>query len=221
MQRRRFLPAAIGLAVIALSVPLGLATAGDPLAELREATEQYHDIGAAGRLRRVLRCTDNESLDAAMGQHYANVGKVVDPAIDALDPEVFVYEPTPDGELRLVAVEYVVFQESWDASRPTPQLFGRTFTPGPATIGTACRLPTSSTSGSGRATRGASSTTGIRRSRAAGTATRHRTPSSSTSPAGGPSVCRPFLLGLVMAGPRQLVRSAIGSTVRSGNAPAR
>jgi hypothetical protein len=135
MQRRRFLPAALGLAVIALSIPVALATAGDPLAELRKATEQYHDISALpDGYGEFYECTDNEGLNAAMGWHYANVGKVVDPAIDALDPEVFVYEPRPNGSLRLVAVEYVVFQESWDAIHANPpQLFGRTFTPVPAT----------------------------------------------------------------------------------------
>jgi hypothetical protein len=134
MQRRRFLPAALGLAVIALSIPVALATAGDPLAELRKATEQYHDIGALpDGYGEFYECTDNESLGAAMGWHYANVPKVLDPAIDALDPEVFVYEPKPNGQLRLVAVEYVVFQESWDATHDDPpQLFGRTFSAIPA-----------------------------------------------------------------------------------------
>ena len=48
MNRRRYLPAALGLAVFALSVPLGFALAGDPVAELRQATKQFHDVGAAG-----------------------------------------------------------------------------------------------------------------------------------------------------------------------------
>jgi hypothetical protein len=68
-----------------------------------------------------------------MGQHFADVPKVLDPAIDALDPEVLVYEPKPNGGYRLVAVEYVVFQESWNAIHAhPPQLFGRTFTAVPA-----------------------------------------------------------------------------------------
>jgi hypothetical protein len=135
MQRRRFLPAAIGLAVMALSVPLSFTLGRDPLAAVRQATERFHDVGAAGPAGYDLFyvCTDNEGLDAAMGQHFADVPKVLDPAIDALDPEVLVYEPKPGGGYRLVAVEYVVFQESWDALHPNPpQLFGQTFTPVPA-----------------------------------------------------------------------------------------
>jgi hypothetical protein len=132
---RRFLPAIIGLVALAVSVPAGLAAAPDPLAELRAATEPYHDISKlpAGYGEFYV-CTDNEGLGAAMGQHYANVDMVVDPAIDALSPEVFVYEPRPNGTLRLVAVEYVVFKADWDALHPgtRPQLFGRTFSEIPA-----------------------------------------------------------------------------------------
>ncbi|HET9457901.1 MAG TPA: hypothetical protein VFO78_11195, partial [Candidatus Limnocylindrales bacterium] len=135
MNRRRYLPAALGLAVFALSVPLGFALAADPVAELRQATKQFHDVGAAGPAGYApfYICTDNEGLGAAMGQHYADVSKVVDPTIDPLDPEVLVYEPKPGGGLRLVAVEYVVFQADWDALHPNPpQLFGRTFSAIPA-----------------------------------------------------------------------------------------
>ncbi len=135
MRRRRFLPALVGLTILALSVPVALVNASDPLARLRQATEQYHDISAlpAG-YEQFYQCTDNEGLGAAMGWHYANVPKVLDPAINELDPEVFVYEPRPNGTLRLVAVEYVVFQESWDAIHDDPpRLFGQTFTAMPAT----------------------------------------------------------------------------------------
>jgi hypothetical protein len=135
MRRRRFLPAAIGLAIMAASVPLSFALARDPLANVRQATEKFHDVGAAGPAgyEKFYLCTDNERLGAAMGQHFADVPKVLDPTIDALDPEVLVYEPKPGGGYRLVAVEYVVFQESWNALHANPpQLFGRTFTPVPA-----------------------------------------------------------------------------------------
>lgn len=131
--RRRLLPLA-ALTAFALSVPLAIASAADPLAELRQATVQYHDVEALpDGYGLFYECTDNEGLGAAMGQHFANVAKVVDPAINALDPEVIVYEPRPDGTYRLVAVEYVVFKADWDALHASPpQLFGRTFTHVPA-----------------------------------------------------------------------------------------
>lgn len=134
MRRLRFLPAAVALVVAALTLPVAMASASDPLAGVRQATERYHDVSAlpAG-YGLFYECTDNEGLGAAMGQHFANVGKVVDPAINELDPEVFVYEPRPNGTYRLVAVEYVVFKADWDALHANPpRLFGRTFTHVPA-----------------------------------------------------------------------------------------
>lgn len=134
--KHRFLPAAIGIAALALSIPLGFVSASpDALAPVRQATERYHDSPSSlpAGFEIFYQCTDNESLDAAMGQHFANVGKVVDPTIDPLDPEVFVYEPRPNGTYRLVAVEYVVFKADWDNLHPNkPQLFGKTFTEVPA-----------------------------------------------------------------------------------------
>ena len=39
-----------------------------------------------------------------------------------------MYEPRPDGRLRLVALEYVVFQADWDAHHAkAPTLFGQDF----------------------------------------------------------------------------------------------
>jgi hypothetical protein len=131
--RPRLLPL-LALVAFALSVPVAIASAADPLASVRQATVRYHDVAAlpAG-YGLFYQCTDNEGLDAAMGQHFANVDKVLDPAINALDPEVFVYEPRPNGTYRLVAVEYVVFKADWDALHANPpQLFGKTFTFVPA-----------------------------------------------------------------------------------------
>ena len=137
---RRFMPAGLGIAALLFCVPLASVGAADPLAEVRQATVQYHDIEvakAAGYGEFYL-CTDNEALGAAMGQHYADVNRVLDPTIDALDPEVLVYQPKPNGGYRLVGVEYVVFAEDWDALHiDPPKLFGRTFdfTPAPNRYG--------------------------------------------------------------------------------------
>jgi hypothetical protein len=102
---------------------------------VRDATAAYHDLDAAGDAGYGLfyQCTDNEALDAAMGQHFADVSRVLDPTIDPLDPEVIVYEPERDGGYRLVAVEWVVFQADWDALHDgAPELFGQTFEAIPA-----------------------------------------------------------------------------------------
>jgi hypothetical protein len=62
-----------------------------------------------------------------MGTHYVSSG-VGDTDLDPGKPEAVVYETQPDGSLRLVAVEYIVFQEAWDAAHNTaPSLFGQQF----------------------------------------------------------------------------------------------
>jgi hypothetical protein len=43
-------------------------------------------------------------------------------------PELLVYAPGPHGQLRLVALEYLVLQADWDATHSAPpSLFGETF----------------------------------------------------------------------------------------------
>jgi hypothetical protein len=70
----------------------------------------------------------SEPGQGAMGIHFVNGNLVGDAVVDPARPEAVIYEPWKNGKLRLVAVEYVVFQESWDAenSQP-PSLFGHTF----------------------------------------------------------------------------------------------
>jgi hypothetical protein len=76
----------------------------------------------------------------AMGVHYlhpARLGLIPDSEpIDGTDgeivwnePEVLVYEPQADGSERLVAVEYLVFQDAWHAAGNTapPNFFGEPF----------------------------------------------------------------------------------------------
>lgn len=65
-----------------------------------------------------------------MGYHLINGPAVGDAVLDPATPEVLVYEKKPDGAMRLVALEYVVFKEAWEAENgPTvPHLFGRAMT---------------------------------------------------------------------------------------------
>ena len=63
-----------------------------------------------------------------MGFHYIN-GSLLDDTISATHPEALVYAPNRDGQLRLVALEYVVFQDAWKAKHGNtmPRLFGQMF----------------------------------------------------------------------------------------------
>jgi hypothetical protein len=61
-----------------------------------------------------------------MGQHYVNADLVRDGMVDPLRPEALVYEPRENGDLILVALEYVVPLPLWTESEP-PSLFGLPF----------------------------------------------------------------------------------------------
>jgi hypothetical protein len=115
------------VSALAFPVPGGQADLG----AIRNATAKYHDVNAAiaDGYGPFYVCTDKEGT-GAMGQHYVK-GSLVDPVnspgIDPLTPEALVYEPMPDGSLRLVAAEYVTFQDAWhDAfGAGTPTVLGR------------------------------------------------------------------------------------------------
>lgn len=59
--------------------------------------------------------------DGAMGYHYFNAELMEDPAVDPLRPEGLVYAPGPNGQLKLVSVEWVVPPDVWEATgNPDP-----------------------------------------------------------------------------------------------------
>ena len=63
-----------------------------------------------------------ESPLGGMGMHWANPGRV-DPAFEPLRPEVMLYRPGPNGQPKLVAVEYIVI----DVGQPAPTFDGHPF----------------------------------------------------------------------------------------------
>jgi hypothetical protein len=96
---------------------------------VREATHRYRDVGQAiaDGYQLQFGCVTG-SHEGAMGLHYVNFDLVGDPALDAARPELLVYEPLPHGKVRLVAVDYLVFKDAWDAnSSATPKLMGQLF----------------------------------------------------------------------------------------------
>jgi len=94
----------------------------DELAQVRRATAKFHRLDAAiaagyelgwvngAGTRIVNTCVKhpNNPAAGAMGYHYFNAALMADNAVDARRPEVLVYAPASDGELDLVAVEWVV-----------------------------------------------------------------------------------------------------------------
>ena len=140
MNRRNYLRSrslvAIATLALAVVVPAVRASAGtNDLSRARAGAAPYHDVNAAvaagyGEFTDVngIACIDNPGV-GAMGIHYVNSALVGDPTENAATPEAVVYEPEPDGHLRMVAVEYIVVKSAWDSAGNTapPSLFGQPF----------------------------------------------------------------------------------------------
>ena len=64
----------------------------------------------------------------AMGLHYVN-GKLVEGGIlDPTRPQIVIYEPMPDGSLKLIGADYLVLAQTWHAKHAeTPEMMGQLF----------------------------------------------------------------------------------------------
>ena len=63
-----------------------------------------------------------------MGLHFANMDLVFDDVLDPARPEIVIYEPLPNGRLRLIGADYLILAEAWHAEpsvTETPQLMGQ------------------------------------------------------------------------------------------------
>jgi hypothetical protein len=91
--------------------------------DVRQATARYHSTAQATRAgyAEASECVAVPGL-GGMGFHWANFG-LVDPNFEPLRPEAVLYEPGPDGELHLVAVEYIVI----NVGQPAPTFGGQPF----------------------------------------------------------------------------------------------
>lgn len=95
---------------------------------VRSATQQYLDINnaiAAG-YGPFLGCV-NGSDHGAMGVHYVNPN-LLNGTVDAQHPQALIYEPSPNGQMKLVGVEFIAFADAWlkNNSGP-PVLEGQVF----------------------------------------------------------------------------------------------
>jgi len=132
--------AAAGIAVVTgAALAANAANGPGDLAIARQSTAQYHRFSVAeadgyglapdGPLHECIASLD-PTMPGAMGYHYANGTYAGDVNLDPATPEVLVYESRPNGKMKLVALEYVVFQEAWEAEHgaTVPELFDRPMT---------------------------------------------------------------------------------------------
>lgn len=109
----------------------------DELAAVRRATARFHSVEAAtaagyelgyvnGLGNRIITGCIAHPTAGAMGYHYFNKALIDDMTVDPLKPEGLVYAPGPNGQLKLVAVEYVVPGPTSNPQGPAvaPTVFG-------------------------------------------------------------------------------------------------
>ena len=96
---------------------------------VREITEQYKNVSAAeaAGYELMFGCVSGPD-SGAMGLHYVNLPLVLDGEINAMRPEIILYEPAGNGQVRLVGADYLVFADAWDKTHTSaPELMGQKF----------------------------------------------------------------------------------------------
>ena len=131
----------LSMLALALSAAPVSAASGDQsgFAAARAATAAFHDPAAAQAAGYSvivadlagLTCIADPAGAGAMGVHYLNPA-LLDGSVSATTPELLVYAPGSQGQLRLVALEYLVLKADWDAAHggpgaTPPSLFGQAF----------------------------------------------------------------------------------------------
>ena len=131
--------ALVGIAAAAalLLATAAVAVAGsDGLSAARGATAPFHQLDTAKAAGYTVEVADLSGITCiddvvghtgGMGIHFLNPS-LLDGNVDESAPELVIYEPTKNGEMRLVAVEYLVLKSAWEAAHlgaPAPTLFGR------------------------------------------------------------------------------------------------
>uniref|UniRef100_Q020R0 Uncharacterized protein n=1 Tax=Solibacter usitatus (strain Ellin6076) TaxID=234267 RepID=Q020R0_SOLUE len=96
---------------------------------VRDATERYKDVNIAMAAGYTLQfgCVSGES-SGAMGLHYVNGSLVNSGVLDATRPQIIIYEPMPDGTLKLIGADFLLMADAWNAKYGAPpQLMGQLF----------------------------------------------------------------------------------------------
>jgi hypothetical protein len=96
---------------------------------VRQATEKYKDVSVAEADGYALQFGCVTGPDSgAMGLHYVNGALVSSGILDARHPQIVIYEPTPDGKLKLIGADFLVIAQQWDSQHSgPPELMGQLF----------------------------------------------------------------------------------------------
>jgi hypothetical protein len=122
------------IAIVLLATPSPANAGAADLSVARAATAGFHQLAVANDAGYKILVRDLAGITCiaspgvgVMGIHYVNGLALGDAVLDPAKPEALVYQPLPNGQLRLVAVEYIVFQGAWlEAGNAVgPSLFGQ------------------------------------------------------------------------------------------------
>jgi hypothetical protein len=117
---------------------IGTAQQGKPSAQqnalvkaVREATERFKRVtsvsGPGEGYELAFGCVSGGDF-GAMGLHYVNMALVGDGEIDVTKPEIVLFEPTPNGGIRITGADFLVIAADWDAKHDgPPALMGQLF----------------------------------------------------------------------------------------------
>lgn len=105
--------------------------AGALIKAVREATARFQDVSVAQAEGYALQfgCVSGGDV-GAMGMHFINGNLVASGVIDAAHPQIVLYEPMPNGGVRLTGADYLVLVDTWNTMHPgasPPELMGQLF----------------------------------------------------------------------------------------------
>jgi len=95
---------------------------------VRESTERFRDVSVAENegYRLMFGCVSGPDW-GAMGMHYVKMELVMDGVLDPTRPEIVIYEPQPNGRLKLIGADFLIFASAWHEQNgpATPELGGQ------------------------------------------------------------------------------------------------
>jgi len=94
---------------------------------VRESTARFRDVKVAKDedYELMFGCVSGDA-GGAMGLHYVNGSLIGDDVLDPTRPEIVIYEPLPNGRLRLIGADFLVRADVWHANHAaTPQIMGQ------------------------------------------------------------------------------------------------
>jgi hypothetical protein len=98
---------------------------------VRNATERFKNVtsveGPGEGYELSFGCVSGGDF-GAMGLHYVNMSLVTDGEVDVKQPEIVLFEPTPNGGIRITGADFLVLKADWDAKHSgPPELQGQLF----------------------------------------------------------------------------------------------